>query len=167
MAPIAAWFSAREHLERAARADCPRSLKARPAGRGACEVGGSPSSRRRRTRIRRRPREEPWRHSGRGEGRQKIIMKTEAARHTLAAPPTPCACTAAAMNGHGRACRPADQYRISTEKRSYRSRHDRGEQAELRRQAHQLGQGQPVRERDQGGDKPPVASPASPRQPYT
>ena len=54
---------------------------------------------------------------------------------------------------HGGAGRPADQDGIATQKRRDRCRHDRGEQAELGRQAHQPGEGQAVRERDQGGDE--------------
>ena len=84
---------------------------------------------------------------------QKIIMKTDAARQTLAAPPTPSSRTAAGDERHGGAGRAADQDGVAAQQRGDRRGQDRREQAEFGRQAHQLGQGQAVGQRDQGGDR--------------
>ena len=86
---------------------------------------------------------------------QKIIMKTDAARQTLAAPPTPLSAHGRRDERHGGAGRPADQHGVATQERRDRRGQDRREQAELGRQAHQPRQGQAVGKRDQGGDEAP------------
>ena len=84
---------------------------------------------------------------------QKIIMKTDAARQTLAAPPIPWAAHGGRDERHGGAGRAADQDGIAAQERRDRRGQDRGEQAQLGRQSHQPRQGQSVGERDQGGDR--------------
>ena len=84
---------------------------------------------------------------------QKIIRKTAATRHTLAAPPGPSARTAAAMNGTVALAVPPIRTGLRPEQGRDRGRQNRREEAELRRQTHQPGEGQAVRESDQGGDE--------------
>ena len=91
-----------------------------------------------------------WRPS---RSTQKIIMKTDAARQTLAAPPMPWACNRGRDERNGGAGRAADQDRVAAQQRGDRRGQDRREQPQLRRQAHQPRQGQAVGQRDQGGDR--------------